>query len=156
VPLAPSKPTPGYVRTAPYTLPGEHLINDRRWKTTCEPYSATERCRTEIWASTVVKDGGTYKAQPGWAFNNLTYLPSPRTLWAANPLGAYGKVGGTAAWTDAGGRQWRTECYTAATGNGGCRSYVRTTVVGATPKAGGGYTFTPKTDWLFNNIVLFN
>ena len=73
----------------------------------------------------------------GWAFNNLTYLPSPRSLWANNPLGGYGKVGNKSNWTS-GGRQWRVECDTAATGRGGCRSYIK---IG--------------NQWVFNNIVRF-
>ncbi|HHT12633.1 MAG TPA: hypothetical protein GX013_05635, partial [Propionibacterium sp.] len=35
-----------------YLTPGEHFINGRRWRTQCVPYSQTERCTTEIWATT--------------------------------------------------------------------------------------------------------
>lgn len=64
-------------------------------------------------------------------FNNLTYLPfMERDEWKGNPLGE------TGAWTAAGGRQWRTECDTAATGRNGCCSYTMTTVYSATlPRA---------------------
>src|SRR5699024_9601422 len=112
------KPTkqPDFVRTAPYTLPGNHLVSGRQWFTTCEKYSQTERCRTDIWATTVVKDAnGAFKVTQGWAFNNLTYLPfMTRAAWGANPLA------NTGSWTAADGRQWRTECDTAATGRNGC------------------------------------
>ena len=60
-------------------------------------------------------------------------------LGGVDPFGGYGKVGNVSSWTAANGRQWRVECDTAATGRGGCRSYIKT----------GNY-------WLFNNIVLFN
>ncbi|WP_040283205.1 hypothetical protein, partial [Tessaracoccus massiliensis] len=53
------------------------------------------------------------------------------------------------------GRQWRTECKTAATGGDACRSYTMTTVYAATPKAEGGYTFSQRNQWVFNNIVMF-
>ena len=103
-------------------------VNSRYWHTECEPYSQTTRCRTDI----AIGDNE-------WAFNNLTYSPSPRSLWANNPLGGYGKVGNVSSWTAANGRQWRVECDTAATGRGGCRSYIKT-----------------GSQWVFNNIVLFN
>lgn len=108
-----------------YDEEGYLEVNGRYWHTTCESYSQTERCRTEI------------RTAGGWAFNNLTYLPSPRSLWANNPLGGYGKVGNKSNWTS-GGRQWRVECDTAATGRGGCRSYIK---IG--------------NQWVFNNIVRF-
>ena len=61
-----------------YTTPGEHTINGRQWRTWCEPYSRTARCTTQIKVAGV------------WTFNNLTYLPSPRTLWKGNPLATPG------------------------------------------------------------------
>ncbi|WP_052459675.1 leucine-rich repeat domain-containing protein [Tessaracoccus massiliensis] len=136
-------------RTAPYTLPGLHEVNGRRWNTACEPYSATERCRTDIWATTVVEVDGEYEVRQGWAFNNLTYLPAKRATWAGNPLAE------TGAWTAEDGRQWRTECDTVATGSGACRSYVRATLVSAQPADGGGYRFARSNEWVFNNIVAF-
>ena len=96
-----------------YTLPGYHYDGGRRWFTSCEPYSATVRCRTEIWATTV-RDG---KRVDGWTFNSLTYRESPRALWAGNPLATRGEH-------EIAGRKWRTECDTALTGRGGCRSYI--------------------------------
>ncbi|MDO5678363.1 MAG: polysaccharide deacetylase family protein [Propionibacteriaceae bacterium] len=88
-----------------YTTPGEHVSGGREWRTWCEPYSQTARCTTQI------KSGGD------WVFNNLTYLPSPRELWASNPLGTPGEH-------KVAGRTWRTECDTARTGRNGCRSYL--------------------------------
>ncbi|GAB3816876.1 hypothetical protein GCM10028820_16870 [Tessaracoccus terricola] len=109
-----------------YSIPGFHSVNGRWWHTTCEPYSQTIRCRTEIWAST--------NGVQGWVFNNLTYLPfMTRAQWASNPLGVTGE------WTAADGRRWRTECDTAATGRNGCRSY----------------TWATGSGWVFNNLVRF-
>ncbi|WP_157633346.1 hypothetical protein [Tessaracoccus flavus] len=151
--LLASEPEPedDFVRTAPYTLPGEHIVNGRRWLTTCEPYSQTERCRTNIWASVVELRSGKYQVVQGWAFNNLTYLPSARSLWVNNPLG-YKNLEG---WTGDDGRRWKTDCDSAATGSNGCRSYAEVTVVSATPRPAGGYTFSKSNTFVFNNIVLF-
>ncbi|OMG55504.1 glycoside hydrolase domain-containing protein [Tessaracoccus sp. ZS01] len=145
----PTKPGGGLVRTAPYTLPGRHDVNGRQWFTQCESYSQTERCRTEIWATVVKVEDGTFVRESGWAFNNLTYLPyMTRQAWKGNPLGQAGEF--TSA-----GRQWKTECDTAATGRGACRSYTMTTVYAATAKPAGGYTFSQSNEWVFNNIVMF-
>lgn len=134
----------------PYTVPGMHLHNGRQWNTTCEAYSQTERCRTEIWASVVKRTGSTYSIERGWAFNNLTYLPyMTRSQWASNPLGR------TDAWTASDNSKWSTECDTDRTGGNACRSYRWTTVYSATPKDGGGYTFGQENTWVFNNIVMF-
>lgn len=149
-PLKPAQP-PRYVPTAPYTLAGEHMLNGRQWKTTCEPYSQTERCRTEIWATTVVIERGQFVRKDGWVFNNLTYLPyMTEAAWKGNPLAMHNMNGFTS-----GGRQWRTECHTAKTGRGACRAYLLSTVYVATPRAGGGYAFSQREDWVFNNIVMF-
>lgn len=104
-----------------YTTPGEHTINGRQWRTWCEPYSRTARCTTQI------KVGGV------WTFNNLTYLPSPRSLWAGNPLA-------TPGYHVVKGRKWYTECDTPRTGGNGCRSYIDTTGRG---------------NYVFNNVVQF-
>ena len=91
---------------APYTVPGNHTINGRQWRTWCENYSSTiQRCWTEI------------KSGSQWTHNNLTYLPSSRAAWGKNPLANTGR------WTS-GGMKWRTECDTATTGGNGCRSYT--------------------------------
>ncbi|GAB3810704.1 hypothetical protein GCM10028820_00700 [Tessaracoccus terricola] len=141
--------TPSTAETI-YTTPGYHHFNGRDWKTACEPYSQTTRCRTEIIATQVIYSGGTYTRVTDWAFNNLTYNPSPRTQWANNPLGKKGE------WTADDGRKWRTECDTTNTGRNGCRSYVQARVADATPKPSGGYTYTVTTKWVFNNIVKFS
>jgi len=148
---------PGGAPTAPpksqqvdvYSTPGHHTINGRRWRTTCEPYSMTWRCRTEIVATQVKQVDGRFVTGTAWAFNNLTYLPSPRSAWTRNPLGF------TNAWTASDGRKWRTECDTPATGRNGCRSYTQARVIVSTPKVGGGYTYRWQTRWLFNNMVRF-
>lgn len=132
-----------------YTTPGHHHVNGREWNTACEPYSQTSRCRTEIVATQVRYANGSYSRVTGWAFNNLTYLPSERSLWRQNPLGHDG------SWTADDGRRWRTECDTAATGRNGCRSYTWATVLGAVARSGGGYTYTRENKWVFNNIVRF-
>ncbi|WP_220488271.1 endo-alpha-N-acetylgalactosaminidase family protein [Tessaracoccus sp. MC1756] len=138
-----------FVPTVPYTLPGRHDFNGRQWFTTCEAYSQTERCRTEIWATVVKVEDGKFVRESGWAFNNLTYLPyMTRQAWKGNPLGQAGEF--TSA-----RRQWKTECDTAATGRGACRSYTMTTVYAATAKPAGGYTFSQSNEWVFNNIVMF-
>jgi len=128
-----------------YTMPGEHFVNGRDWKTTCEKYSQTERCRTEIWATQIKRTGSTFTQTNGWVFNNLTYAPSPRSLWANNPLGH------TGSWTATDGRKWRTECDTKITGRNGCRSYVKTEVITAT-KGGHGALIKE----VLNNMVRFS
>ncbi|SHI87941.1 Peptidase family M23 [Tessaracoccus bendigoensis DSM 12906] len=138
-----------------YTTPGQHSVGGRAWKTACEPYSQTTRCRTEIWATVAVLQGGSYVRKEGWAFNNLTYLDSKRELWKNNPLGN-APSGKSKEWVASDGRSWRTECDTALTGKGACRSYARTTVVSAVARSGGGYNFSSKTAWTFNSIVRFS
>lgn len=131
-----------------YTTPGIHHVNGRDWKTTCEKYSQTTRCRTEIQATQVRIVNGRYVHVHGWAFNNLTYLPSARSLWKNNPLAIPGDH-------TVNGRKWRTECETPRTGRNGCRSYILGSVIKATPKGGGRYSYTVKDEWIFNNIVKF-
>ncbi|MHA7860134.1 bactofilin family protein [Tessaracoccus sp. Y36] len=152
---APS-PSPSAPAVDIYITPGEHLVNGRRWRTVCEPYSATERCRTEIQA-TIVKwddgdddDRGRFVQVNGWAFNNLTYKATARSIWKNNPLAANGVVGGRYTWTD-GGRTWRTECDTALTGRNGCRTYASADVV---ENRGGRYVWVEKE--ILNNMVRFN
>lgn len=88
-----------------YTTPGEHVSAGRQWRTWCEPYSQTARCTTQLKVAGV------------WTFNNLTYLPSPRSLWGSNPLATPGEH-------RIAGRDWFTECDTPQTGRNGCRSYL--------------------------------
>ncbi len=138
-----------------YSAPGTYNVNGRDWHTTCEPYSQTQRCRTEIWATQVKQLNGKFVAKTGWYFNNLSYLSSPRTLWKKNPLGAYGAVGSTAKWKATDGRQWRTVCDTTRTGRGGCRSYVTSRVIEVyrTPKGATSYHWVTRE--VFNNLVRF-
>ena len=127
-----------------YTQPGHHLVNGRYWQTSCEMYSTTVvRCQTDIWADTVVQHNGRWVRHEGWVFNSLTYLPSERESWGSNPLANTGE------WTAEDGRKWRTECDTAATGRGACRSYSLSTIVSNA-------TLKPSTDWVINNIVQFS
>ena len=128
-----------------YVNEGVHSVGGRAWRTTCEPYSQTERCRTEIWATTVQKRSGQNVITEGWAFNNLTYIESPRDLWASNPLGFANE------WTADDGSKWRTECDNESTGQNACRSYRNSTIVGVE----GGKIVT-KTEFTFNNIVRFS
>lgn len=105
-----------------YQTNGQHVKNGRLWRTACERYSQTVRCTT---------DTRYHPAHP-WVFNNLTYLPAmTRPQWGTNPLAR------TGTWTS-GGRSWRTECDTAATGRNGCRSYIWT-----------------NGSWVFNSMVQF-
>ncbi|MHA7862352.1 hypothetical protein ACX1DX_13420 [Tessaracoccus sp. Y36] len=136
-----------------YTTPGTWDLNGRKWRTTCEAYSATERCRTEIWATQILYQAGTFNRLDGWAFNNLTYKPSPRSLWKGNPVGGNGTVGHTGEWTATDGRKWRVECDTATSGRNGCRAYAMAKV--AEPVSAGATTYRVVDTWLFNNIVQF-
>ncbi|SHJ06776.1 hypothetical protein SAMN02745244_01651 [Tessaracoccus bendigoensis DSM 12906] len=126
-----------------YTTPGEHTVNGRQWQTTCSKYSSNvDRCRTEIWATTVAFDGRSYVESTGWAFNNLTYKPSSRATWQEwNPLVTPGTH-------IVDGRTWKTECDSSWTGTNGCRSQLVATVVEKTAE---GYRTTNK--FVFNNIV---
>ncbi|MBB1482665.1 S8 family serine peptidase [Tessaracoccus sp. MC1865] len=134
-----------------YNTPGMHEVNGRKWFTACEDYSQTVRCRTMIWATTVIQaDDGSFVPRSGWAFNNLTYLPHmTRAQWGTNPLA----VNGT--WKGTDGRTWRTECDTATTGRGGCRSYITASVIEAYPAADGGYAYRWATKEILNNMVRF-
>ncbi|RMB61882.1 DUF4185 domain-containing protein [Tessaracoccus antarcticus] len=146
-----SQSTPGSMAQIPYEVPGIHHVNGRWWYTTCEPYSQTMRCRTEIWGTQVHYRGpGNYVAVTGWQFNNLTYLPfMPRSAWAGNPLGVTGEFTSQ-------GRQWRTECDTPATGRNGCRSSIWMNDIAqqvTRPDGSTGYELSK--GWVFNNIVRF-
>lgn len=136
-----------------YSTPGYHQVNGREWRTTCEPYSQTIRCRTDIWATAVTYSGGRYVKTNTWVFNNLTYLPyMTRAQWGSNPLAndSDGKV------FYSGGRQWKTECDTATTGYGGCRSYILSLgVVHAVRNPDGTWRYYRADTWVFNNMVRF-
>jgi len=138
-----------------YTSPGYHSVNGREWRTTCEPYSQTKRCRTEIKATQVSQQGGRFVQNTGWVFNNLTYAASPRTLWKSNALGGNGAVGAKVAWSAPDERKWRTECDTAVTGRGGCRSYIEASIIETYSTSKGATAYRWKTTWIFNNMVRF-
>ncbi len=127
-----------------YTIAGERTVNGRKWRTTCENYSATARCHTEIFATTIKKTPIGYTSVNDWVFNSLTYRWSDRALWKNNPLGE------TGGWTSPEGRKWRTECDTPATGRGACRSYIWSTQISL--RAG---KYVQENVWRFNNQVLF-
>ncbi|MDO5734882.1 MAG: family 16 glycosylhydrolase [Propionibacteriaceae bacterium] len=133
-----------------YTAPGIHEVNGRRWFTTCEAYSATFRCTTQIWSTQISEVNGTFVSTTGWHFNNLTYVASPRSLWAGNPLAV------TGSWTATDGRRWRTECDTAVTGGNGCRSWVTSRIIESTRQADGTYRHAWVTKEVFNNMVRFS
>ncbi len=133
-----------------YDTPGGQISAGRLWDTTCEMYSSdVVRCRAKIWATQVRYVKGKYVSATGWAFNNLSYLPSPRTSWNGNKLAQ-----NNPKW-NSGGKMWKTECDTATTGRGGCRSYVWTKKVIAV-KSKTGYTYRNNEQWVFNNLVLFS
>ncbi len=101
-----------------YVTPGYHYVNGRYWKTRCEMYSTTTvRCFTDIYATVIKSVNGVWYKQNTWTFNNLTYLPSPEAAWKGNNL-----VSGGVFYS--GGRTWKSECNTAATGYGACRVYI--------------------------------
>ncbi len=128
-----------------YSTPGVHFVNGRYWRTTCESYSSTVvRCTTDIYATRVFLSNGRWYTNNDWAFNNLSYLPSPREHWAANNLGK------TGSWTADDGRKWRTECDTPATGRGACRNYAVATVASLNNGK-----VVQKDMEIFNSVVLF-
>lgn len=127
-----------------YTTPGDHVVNGRKWRTSCEKYSTTIRCRAEILATQVVKVDGRWTQRTGYVFNNLTYLPLMSGTWGKNPLA------NTGSWVDANGRGWRTECNTATTGRGGCRTYIVTDV---TRYDDYNVRYVTERRWVFNNVV---
>lgn len=133
-----------------YITPGLHNVNGRLWRTNCEKYSATERCRTEIQATTVSYTRGRFVQSNGWVFNNLTYKASPRSLWKNNPLGGNGVVGGKVTWPQD-GRTWRTECDSSLTGRNGCRTWATADVI---EYRNGSYRWVTKE--ILNNMVRFS
>lgn len=131
-----------------YTTPGEHTVNGRQWRTSCEKYSQTQRCRTEIIATQVVRVDGRWAQRTGWVFNNLTYLPmSTRHSWGAN------RLANTTEWSDDAGRQWRTDCDPRTVGYNTCRTYITAHVTQAHPLRGGGWTYETSKQWVFNNML---
>lgn len=139
---------PAKAEVNPYITEGTHLVNGREWRTTCEAYSQTKRCRTDIKATQVAEVDGRFVSKTGWFFNNLTYLPSARSLWKNN------KLGYTIDWVDADGRKWSTSCDTPSTGRNGCRTFAEAKVIEA-HQVKGVWQYKRVTKSIFNNIVQF-
>ncbi len=139
-----------------YNTPGYRVVNGREWRTTCEPYSQTKRCTATIKATTVTQVGGRFVVKNDYVFNNMTYLPSPRSLWKNNPLGGNGKVNANVSWTATDGRKWRTECDTKLTGRGGCRTFAEADVIETISRPGQSNQYRWVTKEIFNNIVQFS
>ena len=74
-----------------------------------------------------------------------------QALWALVHWDVY-SVEGTHEYN---GRRWRTDCDTASTGGGSCRSYIRARFVSSTQTAGGTWTYAMEEGWVFNNTVRF-
>lgn len=137
---------PAHATVDVYGTPGTHLVNGRYWDTTCSMYSSNVvRCTTNIFGTRVLSESGRWYKQNGWVFNNLSYLPSGRAQWGANPLAV------TGSWVATDGRQWRTECDTPATGRGACRNYVVADVASET----GGLVKTQRLE-VFNSMLRFS
>lgn len=129
-----------------YGEEGYFFVNGRHWNTSCEPYSQTTRCLTNIWSSPVKYINGQYVKMTGWNFNNLTYLAlMTKAQWGTNPLA------NTGSWTAADGRLWKTDCNTAVTGPNACRNYIWSSYVVSAPS--GGYTLT--NGWVLNSMLRF-
>lgn len=131
-----------------YSAPGIRHVNGRQWLTTCEPYSVGQRCRTEIWATTVKQVDGQFVQTNDWVFNNLTYTGITRAKWGTNPLG------NTGSWTADDGREWRTECDTAVSGGNGCRTWAKASLI-TSDVVNGQRIFRWTNDWVVNNLVRF-
>lgn len=129
--------------TQVYTQTGVWAFNGRTWVTNCTPYSSkVDRCETKIWGTLVTYAAGKFTQKNQWVFNNLTYKKSPRSIWEPdNPLITPGEH-------TISGRKWKTECNTAWTGQGACRSQIWATVAGL--KDG---KYQNINMWVFNNIV---
>lgn len=137
-----------------YTIPGSYTVNGRQWRTSCAPYSQTLRCNTEIWATRTERVGSTFRTTNTWVFNNLTYLPASRALWAGNPLATPATKQRPHVIN---GRHWSTQCDTAVTGRGACRSEIlATNVVQARQLANGTWQYYVVDSWQFNNMVRFS
>ncbi|MCC2594309.1 hypothetical protein LKO27_12925 [Tessaracoccus sp. OS52] len=146
--------TPSRADVDVYTTPGTHTVGGRLWKTDCVPYSQTRRCTTFIWGTRVSQVKGRFVQRNDWVFNNLTYEPSARSLWKANPLGGNGVYGAHISWTAKDGRRWETRCDDAVSGRNGCRAYAEARVLEAY-QAGSRTSYRWVTKLVFNNIVRF-
>lgn len=132
-----------------WTTPGTYTSGGRQWRTLdCQPYSATRRCRTEIWGTTVREVDGRFVSSNGWIFNNLTYVAAPRSLWAGNPLA-------TPGYHTIGGRRWYTECDTAKVGANVCKAWVWSRVIAATRNPDYTWSYGWVSKWVYNNQIRF-
>lgn len=134
-----------------YTTPGKHVVAGRQWNTTCSEYTDfVDRCRAEIWATTVTYANGAYSQGNTWVFNNLTYFNGSRSYWGSNPLA------NDREWTSS-GRKWETSCDDAWTGPNGCRTFVYSDVVQSYIDATGNRAYRILQDHkVFNNVVAFS
>ncbi len=155
-PTAPVITPPKVYPPTVYNTPGYHNVNGREWFTTCEPYSQTKRCTTTLKATTVKWNGARYVVSNDYIFNNLSYLPSPRALWKNNPLAGNGAVSAKVEWTTADGRKWSTECDTANTGRGGCRTYATASVIETITRPGQSNQYKWVSKEIFNSMVQFS
>ena len=135
-----------------YTTPGYHTVNGREWRTTCEQYTVEAdpifRCRAEIKATQITRQGNRYVSTTGWVFNNLSYLPSARTKWTGNPLATTGEFTSS-------GRKWKTSCGDDWTGPNACRSFIWSSVIESYIGSNGARQYVQKPQWVFNNVVYF-
>ena len=72
-------PTPGGSTGDVYDTPGFHRVGGRTWQTTCEPYSQTLRCRTDIWATTVEAVDGRATVIAGVGYDVARAIELART-----------------------------------------------------------------------------
>ena len=131
-------------------VPGHHASSGREWQTWCEPYSTgVQRCWVDIKASHVVSTSSGLAVQYGWVFNNLTYRATWSAAWDTNPLAVPGE-------STINGRQWKVTCTPGATGPRTCTGYIWASRTSATPRPGGGYTFTTYSTWVYNDEVVLS
>jgi N-acetylmuramoyl-L-alanine amidase/FlgD Ig-like domain len=126
-----------------YWVAGSHSSGGRDWRTTCALVSSVlRRCRVEIFATTYVRSGLTYRSVPTWVFNNWTDIaydaPARSTTVTALP-GSHLSAG----------HSWRTVCKpSTASGPRTCDSSILTTVIVRTPH---GFGAVPA--WTLNTIT---
>lgn len=132
-----------------YSTPGDHIINGRQWRTSCEKYTTNiDRCWTYIWMTKMELVAGQQTLRTGYHFNNLTYLAAPKSTWRDNPLANTGEFTSE-------GRRWKTSCGDDWTGPNGCRSFIWTKWLDYRQDANGRGYYVQVEDWVFNNVVRF-
>lgn len=138
-----------------YTTEGTHAEQGRSWRTTCTQQPEAKRCMTEVLGAQITTTPRRLASKQQWLFHTYTYLPSARSAWKNNPLGGNGEVGYNQKWTKD-GQQFRTECDTAASGKGACRTYVLTSPLKPVSDTRRDIVKQVKSDWALYSIVLFN